>query len=192
MDRMKRTALLARLIEGLHKEGSWCGETHIQKATYFLQILVGVPLEFDFILYKHGPFSFDLRDELTALRADGLLRLESRRPYGAQMILNDDQSKYIQGLCPKTLAKYENHIDFVSQQLRNKGVVELERTATALYVKEQLPDDASEDEQVERLTKLKPHIPANDVRKAVQEVEKVVCAAGKQGLVGSTRRGCMA
>jgi len=70
MDRLRRAALLTQLIERLRRRGSWCGETHVQKATLFLQDLTRIPMGFDFILYKHGPFSFDLRDELTSLRAD--------------------------------------------------------------------------------------------------------------------------
>jgi uncharacterized protein YwgA len=60
MDRLRRAAILTRLIEQLRNGGSWCGETHVQKATFFLQELLNVPLSLDFILYKHGPFSFDL------------------------------------------------------------------------------------------------------------------------------------
>ncbi len=83
MDRLRNAALLTRLIEGLCSNGDWYGETHVQKTTFFVQELMGVPLGFRFILYKHGPFSFGLRDELTALRADGMLELEPRT-YGAQ------------------------------------------------------------------------------------------------------------
>ena len=60
MDRLRRAALLTRLIQRLRDRGSWCGETHLQKASLLLQDLTGVPLGFDYILYKHGPFSFDL------------------------------------------------------------------------------------------------------------------------------------
>lgn len=28
----------------------WCGETHLQKAIYFLQTLLNVPTDFDYIL----------------------------------------------------------------------------------------------------------------------------------------------
>jgi len=73
MNRLKRDVVILSLIENLKKKGSWCGETHIQKATYFLQELFDFPLGFEFILYKHGPFSFDLSDKLTAMRADMLL-----------------------------------------------------------------------------------------------------------------------
>ena len=69
MERLQRAAVLLSLIEQLKDRGSWCGDTHIQKTTYFLQELLKVPLGFEFILYKHGPYSFDLEDEITALRA---------------------------------------------------------------------------------------------------------------------------
>ena len=66
----ERTVMLS-LIRSLRENGSWCGETHIQKAAYFLKTVTAVPLKFEFILYKHGPFSFDLRDHLGNL-IDGL------------------------------------------------------------------------------------------------------------------------
>ena len=59
MDRLRRAAILTQLVGNLRREGSWCGETHVQKATFFLQELMEVPLGFNFVLNKHGPFSFD-------------------------------------------------------------------------------------------------------------------------------------
>ena len=56
MERLQRASILLRLNEELRKSGSWAGETHMQKATFFLQELLAVPLGFDFVLYKHGPF----------------------------------------------------------------------------------------------------------------------------------------
>jgi uncharacterized protein YwgA len=43
---------------------------------YILETVLGVPSGFEFILYKHGPFSFDLRDELGSLRTDGFIEWE--------------------------------------------------------------------------------------------------------------------
>ena len=97
MDRMRTAALLTRLMEELRNKESWCGETHVQKVAFFAQELTGIPMNFEFILYKHGPFSFDLRDELTALRADGLLKLETQWPYGPR-ISPTQQGEYIKSL----------------------------------------------------------------------------------------------
>src|ERR1035437_1902213 len=87
MKRLERAAIILQLTEDLRNHGSWCGETHIQKATYLLQELTGVPLAYSFILYKHGPFSFDLRDQITEMRADEILVLESQpAPYGPSIV----------------------------------------------------------------------------------------------------------
>jgi len=56
MDRLQKAALITRLLQNLRSKHSWCGETHIQKAAFFAQELMEVPLGFEFILYKHGPF----------------------------------------------------------------------------------------------------------------------------------------
>ena len=173
MDRLKKAALLLRLVEELRKQDNWCGETHIQKSTYLVQELMQVPLEFDFILYKHGPFSFDLRDELTALRADELLKLESRFPWGPR-IAPTDRSEYIQGLSSKTVAKYDNRIAFVANTIGAKGSSDLERLGTALYVTRDSEANASVNQRSERFTTLKPHIPQKSARDAVEAVDKII------------------
>jgi hypothetical protein len=173
MDRLRRAAVLTRLIGQLRQKGSWCGETHVQKATLFLQNLMRVPLGFDFILYKHGPFSFDLRDELTSLRADELVKLEPQRGYGPR-ITTTDQSKYIQGLYSKTLEKYDDSISFIAKNLGSKGVADLERLATALYVTQRLSSDSSIDERVTNLTALKPHISRDEAVEAIKEVDQII------------------
>ena len=55
MERLERAALLLRLVDRLREKGSPCGLTHVQKATYFVQDLMDVPLGFRFVLYKIWP-----------------------------------------------------------------------------------------------------------------------------------------
>jgi len=73
MSRKERYALLAALMKRLHDTGSWCGETHLQKAVIFVQ-----ELGYNARLYKHDPYSFDLRDELASMHADDALRLRAQ------------------------------------------------------------------------------------------------------------------
>ena len=72
MESIKRQVILLSLIESMKDNGSWCGETHIQKSMYFLQTMFLVPTDFEYILYKHGPFSFELRDSLGDMRGNML------------------------------------------------------------------------------------------------------------------------
>ncbi len=56
-------------------------------------------------------------------------------------------------------------------------MVELERLATALYVKETLGENASKEERAEKLTTLKPHILKEIAQIAVEEVDQITEAA---------------
>jgi len=170
---MQRVAILTRLADKLREHGSWCGETHLQKATYFMQELLNVPIEFEFILYKHGPFSFDLRDELAAMCADELLKLKPHAPpYGPTIVTTDD-GKVIQERFPKTLTRHQSSIDFVAEKLGGKGVSALEGLATALYVAKEAGTNAPVAERAKRLNALKPHILADQARAFVDEVDRI-------------------
>lgn len=175
MDRLRRAAILTRLIQELRTNGSWCGETHIQKATLFLQELMNVPVGFDFILYKHGPFSFDLRDELTGYRADDLVALEPQWPYGPR-ISATEHSNYIQKLFSKTILQYQNNISFVGQKLGDQGVAELERVATALFITRKRLPKGSVHERAEELSRLKPHVNLEAAMAAVEFVDELTDA----------------
>jgi hypothetical protein len=174
MNRLRRVAIVARLMERLGARGSWCGETHLQKAMFFLQELLEVSTEFDFILYKHGPFSFDLRDELTAMRADGLVAMQKNPfPYGPTLVPTEVAAN-LESRFPKTLRQYAGQIDFVANNLGGKGVADLERLATALWVMQEDSHTPSTAEHwVKRVHELKPHVALEEARSAVAEVSEI-------------------
>jgi len=177
MKRLARASIILSLIDQLKAKGSWCGETHIQKTGYVLQELLGVPLEFDFVMYKHGPFAFDLRDELTALRADGLLELDVQSPYGPKYVTTQ-RGKDIQDLHPKTLAKHEEALEFVAEQFGNKKATELERLTTALLItRDPGFADASVNGRARELHRLKPHVPESEARGAVTALDRIQASA---------------
>src|SRR6185369_16161724 len=116
MSELKESAILLSLIEHLRARGSWCGETHVQKSTYFLKALLRVPLSFEFILYKYGPYSFDLSDQLVAMRADSFIRLQSNDPYGPSLAPGD-ASEQLKRQFPRTLQTVKPQITFVADRL---------------------------------------------------------------------------
>lgn len=172
MKKLQRAALIVSLVENLKANGSWCGETHVQKASYFLQELTNVPLGYEFVLYKHGPYSFDLNDELTSMRADTLLRLVPQPyPYGPSLLpgLGNEQLKQ---RFVKTITRYTRNIEFVASKLGSMKVVELERIATALYV---IKEESSSkvESRAQRIHELKPHVSLEDAVKAVRMVDLI-------------------
>lgn len=175
MKRLQRAAVLLSLIEKLKEKGSWCGETHIQKGTYLLQELLGVPLEMEFILYKHGPYSFDLNEQLAWFKADGILAEEVMPyPYGPK-IAPGKLAEQIRTKYPKTRARYENQIRFVAEKLGDSKVAVLERIATALYVTKENPRSEVES-RAQHLTALKPHVTLEDAREAIEQIDLMKAA----------------
>jgi uncharacterized protein YwgA len=175
MKRLQRDSVIIELAKKLRAHGSWCGETHIQKATYFLQMLFDPDLDFDFILYRYGPFSFELRDELLSMRADGLLHLEPTNPYGPRLQPTEAAEK-LQATYPRTLGKRRQAIDFIADKLGPKDVNQLERIATALFVTLQDPRAATAG-RAQEIMELKPHIAETRATAAVEEVDALLAEA---------------
>ena len=173
MEWLQKAAVLTRLVDRLRDKGSRCGATRVQKSTLYLQELMKVPLGFNFTMYKHGPFSFDLRDELSNLEIDNLLKTEPVWPHGTDIVVSD-QGRYIQGTRRKTLARFESRIGFVADTLGGRAVGDLEQLSTAFFVnlhksRYQLSPSASVDERARKLAELKPHISIQSAKSAIEE-----------------------
>jgi hypothetical protein len=174
MERFQRAAILISLVRSLRAHGSWCGETHMQKSSYLLKELLSMPLDYIFVLYKYGPYSFDLSGDLTAMRADALLRQEVRPyPYGPAFIPGE-ASDQILPLFPRTLKRYADPIEFVASRLGAMGVADLERVSTALYVTREQGAPTDVERRAERIVALKPHVSLVDARDAVHTIDAYI------------------
>jgi len=175
MDRYQQASIIFELINRLRQHGSWCGEAHVQKATYLLKDLCDVPLNFDFILYKYGPFSFELRDELTAFRADGLIILEPKSYYGPRLKVTELGQSLLTRF-PRTLSKYRDYINSVTKPLGARGVSDLECLATALYITKNYHGAPSIRDRVQKLRDEKPHVSAKSAEEAIREIDNLMKA----------------
>jgi hypothetical protein len=173
MKRSQRAAVLTLLNREMLQKGSWAGETHIQKATFFLQDLMGVELGFDFVLYRHGPFSFDLRDELSSMRGDDLVSLVVRHEGYGPTFVPTEFSEVFLGRFPKTQARYRKQIEFISAELGQMGVADLEKLATAFFLTKRGSNESVEN-RARELVELKPHISLPDARIACRQVDSLI------------------
>lgn len=175
MEEDRRRVVLLSLLEVMQEQGSWCGETRIQKYAYFLQHALDVPLGLVFVLYKHAPFSFDLSAALGELRAYLLIDIEPQYPYGASLKVSDSGRRF-KARFPKTTARYAKEIHFVAAKLSQCGVAQLERLGTALYVTRSEPN-LPPDDRPRRINELKPHVSLEQARQAVEEVDRLLADA---------------
>lgn len=169
MERLDNNAVTLKLLASLREQGSWGGETHLQKAAYLLKEMHNVPLGNEFILYKHGPFSFDLRDELAQLRTAGQIRVEPQpAPFGPKLGLSGVGENLLKRLQYRW-EPYKDRIDQVAQWLSGYGVKKLEQLATAWYVVSESPQ-ADRAAWQHRLQEIKPHVGEEDAQAAITEV----------------------
>lgn len=173
MNRLLQEAVLVGLARRLAERGSWTGETHLQKASYLLSELRDVDFDFDFILYKHGPFSFELRDELASMRAEGLLDTVVPNPrYGAKIVVTR-RGEELERQFGKALQRYRGELDWIADALGAKGVMELERLATAMWMTRE-QEGASVRNRAEALVQIKSHIPLDDAVASVEEIDRLL------------------
>jgi len=173
VNRLVQETVLVGLARRLAAEGSWTGETHLQKAAYLASELTDVDFNFDFILYKHGPFSFGLRDELGAMRAEGLIeRFQPDPRYGAKLLVTDRGAELEQRF-ERTMTRYGAALDWDAEALGRRNVMDLERLATAMWVTRQDPD-ASVRARADAVVRVKPHIAIDDAVEAVEEIDRLL------------------
>jgi uncharacterized protein YwgA len=175
-DLNRRATVLAELIKALHAANSWCGETHIQKAVFLLQNFGQRGLDYDFVLYKHGPYSFDLAADIASLRGANLLefafRVDGYGPsvqltaLGVSILLKD--TKFVAPMLPL--------IKFIANWLGPHDVRYLERVATAYFIRQQNPHDEPY-ALAARLREVKPHISEQESILAVRQLEEKIAVA---------------
>ncbi len=145
----------------------------MQKATYFLQDLLEVPTGYEFILYKHGPYSFDLSDEMTALRADYLIEFDHKSPGYGPGLVPTPTSQALRRDTPSPWRSTPARSRSSRGPSGSKGVTDLEKLATALYVTRENGGIRGVDERAQRLVELKPHVPLDQAIDAVREFDRI-------------------
>lgn len=156
-DRFQRAAMLCRLAKRLREVGSWSGETHLQKAVFLLEEGRDVPLGLGFVLYKYGPFSVDVREELDELQARGFVRLEPQEyPYGARVAVAE-RGEQLLAQYSAFLDEFGKETDEVVEYLGSRGVSALERLTTAVYLVKEDPE-GDDEALAEELRRVKPHV----------------------------------
>jgi hypothetical protein len=169
-----KQAFVMELVEGLRKTGNWCGETHVQKTIFFTQLLSDQPPPFKFVLYKHGPFSFDLSETLSVMGALRYLEDEVPDPrYGPRLKPNSDAITLLRQKFGTLAVNRKAEIEFVVEKLSNYGVAMLERLGTALYFTKQEPIQESL-LRAQKINEVKPHISQIEALKAIETVDSIL------------------
>ncbi len=106
------------------------------------------------------------------MRADALLEWEIKpEPYG-NALKTTNVSAGLKARVPRTLEMYRPAISFVAEKFGKRGVKDLEKISTALYVTKEARDPGCE-ARARRITELKPHITLDEAKEAVCFVDEM-------------------
>jgi len=165
----KKHAMILAVIDGLKEHGSWTGKTHVQKTLSLLHDKGEIEVPFEFVLYRHGPYSFDVQAELEQMRSYTAIEIEVQgQGYGVvlrrgPMAIYADRMGELSPNEKQAIAK-------VCRFVGNKGVKDLEKLATASWIRRW---EGKTDPQAvaKRLHELKPHIPEAAALLADNEIQ---------------------
>jgi len=179
----ERVSIVLDVMIGLRNRGSWCGETHIQKTVFILKSLGIEELDYDFLLYKHGPYSFDLHSELGVLRSANFISLSFlQEKYGPSLEVSKGLVEKFRQKNKIARKDIKKKMDFVVEWVGSRDVKSLERISTAFMVLLDIPH-ASTDERASVLRKIKPHIGVLEAEQATKQVDMKFDEAKKLRLI---------
>jgi hypothetical protein len=171
---LERQTLIYELIKALRKKDNWCGETHVQKTAYFFEEITGHRLSYQFILYKHGPYSFELSEDLSIMGAYRFVGDEIAHPaYGPRLKPNIEVEEMLLKDFGKLATEFARPMEFVTEKLSGCGVAVLERLATALYFTKHNPEKGYA-ERARQINQVKPHISQALALEAVKQVDQIL------------------
>lgn len=177
MEHRDEISLVLRAMNRMWAHGSWCGETHIQKNMFFLQELMGIPFQWSFVLYKYGPFSFDLAYLIGEIHGYSLVKLVPQWGFRPKIKVTELGKDFYQDQ-DEVHCTFDKGIEFVTRELGIKNVDELERLSTGLYVSlDKRYQNKGVPARAKRLTELKPHIQLSDASSAIEQADDFVSRA---------------
>jgi uncharacterized protein YwgA len=166
-----RCALVVDLVKRLRDRGSWCGETHLQKALFILQDISNSNFGYKFVIYKHGPYSFELNNELTAMRAANILEFQFPKEGYGPSICATSFGERVYKANEENIKGYFSMNKFLAEWFAASDVRHLEKVATAYYVTKKNPRDPAI-ERARKLNSLKPHVDIRAAEEAVRIVDE--------------------
>jgi uncharacterized protein YwgA len=173
----EKHALVLAVIEKLRAHRSWTGKTHVQKTIFLLNEVAVAKSPFTFVLYKHGPFSFDLERELEQMESYAAIASETVESGYGVILRPGRNAEFVRQ--SHSLADSEvDAIEKVARFVGRRNVADLERLASAVWIRsrEGLDDSRS---VAERMHQLKPHVSIADAEIADHEISLLFQSAGR-------------
>ncbi len=167
MDFAKHALILA-MIDGLKAHRTRTGKTHVIKGLFLGKAAGLLDVPFDFFLYKHGPYSTDVEEQLEQMKSYGAVALDPAFDGYGVLLRPAEKADFVRERGPLR-AETSHGIDAVCRFIEGKNVGQLERLATAAWIRTQ-EGIREPDAVASRLHRLKPHVSLHQAREADEEL----------------------
>lgn len=89
-ERQRKLGSVLEFVRSVTDENGPCDQTRLQRGVYLVQKLGGIPLGYDFVLYKAGPFSSELEEDAAVLLTRDHLEWERTDGEGVGFVLGGE------------------------------------------------------------------------------------------------------
>ena len=161
-----RFAIMAAVIHQMSQARRDIGKIQLQKLLYFLQNGLGVPLDYRFVMHHYGPYSVQIEDNLSIVRAVGAAQVSvDPEGYGYHITPGEtDITAWTELVRP-----HAESISRVVETLGGHDAARLELLATIHFVRSLRRTTTVEDVLAE-VRSLKPKFSVDYIRSAYREL----------------------
>jgi uncharacterized protein len=169
-----KLALISELVKRAPRK---LGRTALMKCLFFLKVLRGVPLPYNFRLYTHGPFDSDVLDDLQYAQALGAIESSIvTYPGGTGYVLHvGPQADKIEKQAVSFINDHQESIDWVLNEFGNRSALDLEMVSTLIYVDRSLVEKgarASVSELAKKVHDVKPHLKTEVIERETKSLKE--------------------
>ena len=133
---IEKHAIILEVIEQLANHGSWTGKTHVIKTLYLLKSTGKIEVPLEFLLYKHGPYSFEVESEIEEMLSYSAINY-SNRMQGYGRSFNAGENTEFVKKNGQLKAEVKDIIEKVCKFVNNRDVRELEELATVAWIQKE-------------------------------------------------------
>jgi uncharacterized protein YwgA len=159
--------LVLEMIAQSNHVGGWCGDSYIQKVSYIAKAVLNMPLSVPFVLYKRGPYSFELKSLLLEMRASRLVMLVPDGHYGPSFVIIDN---ILTQRLRTNVSQYSASVARLVKDLSRKSIADLEAFSTAIMFWGSQQNNP--DKYVDELNRLLPSLSRSDAAATVEEAHE--------------------
>src|SRR5271154_1600875 len=127
-------SLILAVVDALNRQESWTGKTHVVKSLFLLDSSGLLRIPFNIVLYKHGPFLTNFEQELEQMKSYAALKSDTVEGWYGVRLSPGSNASLVNRVSPLP-EQAQRAVDVVCHFVGRRGVVELERLATAVWIR---------------------------------------------------------